>query len=71
MLANEDWRTSRMSSNVKVTGQGHLSEGSRSLGNVVIYSVAGSEILLPMDLFPSYHHHHHRHKVNLYIVIVS
>jgi len=30
-----------------VTGQGHFSEGSRSLGKVMSYSVAGSEISSP------------------------
>jgi len=46
---------SRTRSHVKVTGQGqgHFSEGSRSLGKVMTYSVAGSEILSPTSSFSS------------------
>ena len=47
---------SRTRSHVKVTGQGqgHFSEGSRSLGDVMRYFVAGNETPSPIASFSSF-----------------
>jgi len=48
-----DWRKPQTISHVKVTGQGQgrFSESSRSLGNVMSYSITGSEIPSRMVMF--------------------